>query len=485
MAHSGSNSLHWGYHFDVANRLKDTTRFRQIAAFMTRPINLALFPDVGDLELSFFQIAEMMSNDEPGLNAKPGNAFDYGDVQIQIDQDPNPATDNWGVWDKLVPFQNVYDHIPQIWSDFQISPTYCQFTPVDAGTAPYAPRGVHETMCWALGVWSNCGWEWDLSTTKECPGPGVPGSVGTGNWVQSKFDLHPYLGQRVRIRWIAESWEFDATGESYEQGVAASWSQSRNDDGWWIDDIRLTGEIVNQLTATPDTKTPGLGACPATCTPGVGDHGTTASLVIRDANGDGVIERGEKLTLDASGSSLPGGCVGGVAQFRFVRDGKVVEDWTTNNFFIDAPLTDATYQLLVRCSASFTCTGTTGVTVPALVYSGDGADLSLNVTLVSGTTVSVAWPARPQPTSVNGYDVFRGLTSAANGDPSLATLACFRSDLSQQTVGSTVSVLDAAAPVTGQMYYYLAGHSAVASGAKDALGRKSDGTIRIAPVTCP
>ena len=121
MAHSGSNSLHWGYHFDLADRLKDTTRFRQIAAFMTRPINLALFPEATDLELSFYQIAQMMSNDEPTLNAKPGNAFDYGDVQIQLDQDPNPATDNWGVWDKLVPFQNVYDHIPQIWSDFGTS----------------------------------------------------------------------------------------------------------------------------------------------------------------------------------------------------------------------------------------------------------------------------------------------------------------------------------------------------------------------------
>src|SRR5207245_6339115 len=239
-----------------------------------------------------------------------------------------------------------------------------------------------------------------------------------------------------------------------------------------------------QAPPPPDNTPPLPGACPGTCNPNLGDHGTTASLVIRDANADGVIERGERLTLDASASSLPGGCVGGVAQFRFVRDGKVVEDWTTNNFFIDAPLVDATYQLFVRCSASFTCTGTTGVTVPALVYSGDGADLSLNVTLVSGTTVSVAWPARPQPTSVIGYDVFRGSTSVLNGDPSLATLTCFRSDLPQQAIGSTVSVLDAAPPAAGQMYYYLAGHSAIASGAKDALGRKSDGTIRIAPLTC-
>ncbi len=485
LAHSGSNSLHWGYHFDLADPLKDTTRFRQIAAFMTRPINLALFPDTGDLELSFYQIAQMMSNDEPGLNAKPGNAFDYGDVQIQVDQDPNPATDNWGVWDKLVPFQNVYDHIPQVWSDFQISPTYCQWTPTDAGTAPYAPRGVHETMCWPLGIWSNCGWKWDRSTTKECPGPGDQSSVGNGNWVQTKFDLHPYLGQRVRIRWIAESWAFNATAQSYEEYGGATWTRSQNDDGWWIDDVRLTGEIVNQLTPTPDTKTPLPGVCPATCNPALGDHGTTAVLAIRDSNGDNVIERGEKLTLDASGSSLPGGCVGGVAQFRFVRDGKVVEDWTTNNFFIDAPLVDATYQLLVRCSASFACTGTTGATSAAMVYSGDGADITINLSVVSSPTVSVAWSARPQPTSAVGYDVFRGLFTMNAGDPSLASLTCFRSELPQQTIGTTVSVLDTVAPAVGQIYYYLVGHSAIASGARDALGRKSDGTIVVAPSTCP
>src|SRR5436309_5673401 len=154
-------------------------------------------------------------------------------------------------------------------------------------------------MCWPLGVWSNCGWKWDRSTTKECPGPGDLSSAGNGNWVQTKFDLHPYLGQRVRIRWIAQSWEFNQTAQSYEEYGGDSWTRSQNDDGWWIDDIRLTGEIVNQMTPSPDTKTPGLGLCPATCNPALGDHGTTAVLAIRDSNGDNVIERGERLTLDA------------------------------------------------------------------------------------------------------------------------------------------------------------------------------------------
>ncbi len=485
LAHLGTNSLHWGYHFDTNSRVNgDTVKFRQLAAFMTNPINLALFTDPGDLELSFFHIASMVSNNE--TNTSKPYAFDFGDVQIQVDRnpDPNPATDDWGTWDKLAPFENVYDHIPEVWSIFGTSLTYCVLTPTDTGNAPPAPRGTHETMCWPQGVWADCGWQWDLTTTQQCPGPGHPGITGTGNWVQTKFDLSPFLGQRVKIRWIAQSWEYNTTAQSYEQ-EGGSWDNMPDDDGWWVDDIRLTGVIVSQVTAVADVKPPGLGACPATCNPGVGDHGTTAVLVIHDANADGVIERGEKLTLDASASSLPGGCVGGVAQYRFVRDGQVVQDWTANNGFIDAPHVDATYQVFARCSADFQCTGTTGATSLARVYTGDGADLSLTLTPLSGGNVTLSWTARPQPSSVNGYDVFRGLLTGIPGDLSLASLTCLNFNVLQQSIGSTVSVQDPALPAVGRSFYYLVGHSANASGGKDALGRKSDGTIRVSPVNCP
>ncbi|PYT36163.1 MAG: hypothetical protein DMF52_08380 [Acidobacteria bacterium] len=483
LAHSGTNSLHWGYHFDPDSRLNgDTTKFRQLAAFTTNPINLALITDPGDLELSFFHIASMISNDS-GVNTVPGTAFDYGDVQIQIDQDPSPTGDTWGDWDKLAPFNNVYDHIPQVWSDFGTTLTYCQLTPTDTGSAPPAPRGVHETMCWPLGVWSNCGWQWDQTTTKECPGPGQTGLTGTGNWIQSEFDLSPYLGQRVKIRWIAQSWEFNPTASSYEE--TGTWDNQLDDDGWWVDDIRLTGAIVNQIAPVVDNRTPGSGACPATCNPGVGDHGTTASFVIHEANGDGIYERGEKLTLDASASSLPGGCVSGVAQYRFVRDGKIVQDWTTGNSFVDAPLVDVNYQLFVRCSADFQCTGTTGASRPAQVYSGDGADLSITLTHLTGGNASINWLARPQVSSVNGYDLFRGLLTGLNSDPSFTTLACLVSNIPQQTIGSNVSRQDPGLPPIRNVYYYLVGHSANAPGAKDALGKKTDGTIRVSPVSCP
>jgi len=110
---------------------------------------------------------------------------------------------------KLVPFQNIYDHKAQAWSVF--GGYYCVFTPTDTGTAPPNPLGVHETMCYPLGIWSHCGSTIGTTpaTTVNCTGPGtVDPADGTGVWVQTKFNLAGFLGQRIRIRWIAQTWHF-------------------------------------------------------------------------------------------------------------------------------------------------------------------------------------------------------------------------------------------------------------------------------------
>jgi len=178
--------------------------------------------------------------------------------------------------------------------------------------------------------------------------------------------------------------------------------------------------------------------------------------------------------------------VGGVAQYRFMKDGAVVQDWTTDNNYVDAPNRDASYSLFVRCSASFACTGTIGSQGSALVYTGDGEDLSLSVGAGTGGATTLSWPARPQPTSVTGYDLFRGDLAAQNGDPSLGTLSCLQGNIPQQTVGTTVTAAqDAALPAIGHATYYLVGHSSNAAGALDALGKRSDGSILVAPIVCP
>jgi len=259
---SGPNSLHMGAHFDPNDALAgDTTHFRSMQGFVSAPLNLAVTPRPGDLQLAMFQIADLMDNNGVGPG-NPGMCSDCGDVQIQVDQDPNPAVDNWGLWDKLVPFQNVYDHKPNAVSAFGgFASYYCIFTPTDTGTAPPAPRGVHETTCYPLGAWSHCGSPRGTTSTDtfECPGPGVVDQSGVGVWVQTRFDLASYVGQRVRLRWIGSTWEFDAYSSSYYE-LGAGWSSTLQDDGWWLDDIQVTGVITAQggsaPTQIPDNDTP-------------------------------------------------------------------------------------------------------------------------------------------------------------------------------------------------------------------------------------
>jgi hypothetical protein len=496
LAYSGTRSLHHGKHTDPASRLGDTSSWREMSAFMTT-VNLTPLPLVGDLELSFYQIADMMDSScggRPQCSLAPrGQAEDYGDVQIRVDLDPDPNTDNWGFWDKLVPFENVYDHIPYIWSFYGSNFSYCDLTPTDTGTAPPAPRGVHETMCWPGGVWSHCGNAWGTDTTWGCPGPGAVGATAPLSgalWVQSRFSLANYLGARVQIRWIATEWEFDLDlpGQDY-QTYGGGWENSIHDDGWWVDDIAITGAITTQVSPLPDAKTAPPGVCPASasgdCDPSQGDHGLVTSLTIRDASADGIVEAGEAVELDASGTTNPGGCVNGVTQYRFLRNGAIVQDFSANPIFRDSPRGDAPYQVLAQCSSNPACTTATGSTLAVQVYPGDGTDLNLDVTHNRSTGLTtLTWTARPQPPPLSGYDVFRGTVPPV--DSSLATLGALSCDTGLGAApGTVLSTATAATPAVGQAYYFVVGHSNPTAGARDALGRATNGTVEIAPIGCP
>ena len=98
----------------------------------------------------------------------------------------------------------------------------------------------------------------------------------------------------------------------------------------------------------------------------------------------------------------------------------------------------------------------------------------------------ISWTARPQVTSVDGYDVFRGSITEYGSDPNLSTLTCLSPNVAQATVGQTISVQDSAVPPNPrEVYYYLVGHSAKTTGAFDALGKRSGNIIRVAPIACP
>jgi Thrombospondin type 3 repeat len=494
---NGNNSMHMGAHFVASSyRAGDTTHFRALEGFVSAPINLTFLPVAGDLEMSFWQIARLMDNNGVIGGANAGQCADCGDVQVQVDQDPDPAVDSWGFWDKLVPFQNVYDHKGQAFSAF--ASYYCEFTPTDTGTAPPAPRTppVHETMCFPQGLWSHCGSDISVSVTpaalNQCAGPGVLDSQGRGVWVQSKFNLAQFLGQRIRIRWIGMSWVFDNQSSSYYE-IGGGWDTTSNDDGWWIDDVSVSGVLAQPAALSVDTKPGPGGICQTGCNPTVGDQGTSVLLKITDPEGnllDGVTHLaldGQTIRVSAADSTLPGGCTSGTTQYRFTKNGAVAQDWSSKAYFEDSPLTDASYTAKVRCSSDFTCTSQIGASMSLAVYTGDGQDLTLTLQRPTpASTTTLSWIARPQPASMAGYDLFRGTVPPP--DTGLGTLAPFACHIAQGAIGSTIStpaMVDPAVPAPGTAFYYLAGHRSLTAGAKTALGRASSGSVRIAPVACP
>jgi hypothetical protein len=419
-AHSGANSLHMGAHFDLTNNLAgDATHFRTLQGFQSVPLNMAVFPRAGDLELSFYHIARLMDNNGVGPNNN-NQCVDCGDVQVQLDNSPDPFVDNWGFWDKLVPFQNVYDHKPNAWSVFNAY--YCLFTPTDTGNQPPNPRGIQETLCYPLGAWSHCGSTVGTAptTTLQCLGPGEVDPSGIGVWVQTKFNLSGFLGQRIRIRWIAETWNF-ANGESSYFEVGPGWDNTTQDDGWWLDDIQVRGTITVQNTPEADTADL-TGICDADpCDSAVGDRGTNVVVKITDVNGnviDGITTvqyAGQPIRINAIETTLPGGCIGGVAEYEFTKvdaaqhtngtcynnetiactvatattacgvgntcyvpNGTVVQLFGPKSFFLDANETNATYFVRARCSTDTTgpgaCISIVGATIDSGPYSGAGGD---------------------------------------------------------------------------------------------------------------
>jgi len=359
-AFQGNQSAHWGLHTDPINRTGDTIHFRQIAAFVTNPINLTLTPAPDDLFLSFYQIVDLV--DDNSVNFSPGQAGDLADVQVQVDNDSSPTVDNFGRWQKLEPFQNVYEHTAQVFSWFG----YCEFTPTDAAES-VNPTVYGETMCFPDGIWSHSGNVLGSNSFEvfQAQESGFLGNRGDGVWIQSKFNLSLFLGQRVRFRWIGSSWDFGNGWEAYllPPGGGAPFDVGFYDDGWWIDAVQITGAVATPFVPLLETTTlPLASQCPAIDSPdncnetlGV-TNGITPLLVLTDSDGDGALVPGEKFRLDALGTDNPGGCKSGILQFQFLRDEAVVQDWSATTSYVSAFAGLAAYTVRARCSTDFTCT---------------------------------------------------------------------------------------------------------------------------------
>jgi len=368
-------------------------------------------------------------------------------------------------------------------------------TPTDTGTAPPAPRGVHETICYPQGAWSHCGHPnaTTPAVTADCPSPGVVDPSGKGVWVQTAFNLKPFLGARVRIRWIGESWGFiDPSQSSYFES-GPGWSTTANDDGWWLDNITIGGVLTKQVLPVADTRPAPATACPtssadfcnenATST----DKGTLPQIKATDLNGnifDGVNfapVAGQNIRVSAVASTIPGGCTNGVPQFQFTKNGTLVQDWSSKTFFQDSPEgQSARYTALVRCSSDTSCTSLTGASVTVPVYTGTDGDIVFgSVISVFDPTTGVQYDRATQTTTLNlesagaafPVDVYKGtITTPGTGNGAIgvgpswqhAATSCFLNNLAVVATNVTSGGLNQAAdanPALGTATFYVANAS--------------------------
>jgi hypothetical protein len=464
---SPPNSLHMGAHFDLSSSaFGDTTHLRTLQAFVSGPINLALYPRPGDLELSMYQIVSLVDDTVYFTGASRSQCFDCADVQVQVDRNADPALDDWGPWEKLVPFQNVYDHMSGAWSVFTPLAYYCQFTPADAGSAPPAPRGAHETMCFPQGAWSRCGSVGGRvpGDVSDCAGPGVADPSGHGVWVQTRFNLAAYVGQRIRVRWIGQTWMFDATTTAYplstQSGVAIV-----GDEGWWLDDIKLTGVVTSQVSPSPDSKPAPPTSCPALCADIDGDG--------YGAPGSAICPAGPQTDCNDLNATVHPGSTEVCNAIDDDCNGLVDDGLPTDTYYLDADGDGIGNSAItaVSCAPGYVnaggdCNDSDAKTwaIPSEVQGDQFTD---------ATTLTWAAPAAPGST-VDAYDVLQS-TIPTNFGTAAICVAVNSSD-------TRTSNLAFATPSPGQALFYLV--RARDSCGQGTLGTNSSGVPR-AGRACP
>lgn len=270
-AHSGSRSMHWGRHTSATGTLGDTSRFRQISAFVLDP---PIVPGPA-ATMEFWHIISVPDDENAGQGfIPPGTTFGGGQVQVSL----LGSNGRYERWRRLNPAFNGYD------STIQESVSICEFDPGDDEEPPN-----DETMCdhspmWAdlgdvIGTDATCATDTDGNDPdhKDCGaissctgGPGCTerGSIGTGVWAKSAFDLSSFAGRQARIRWIGSEgggWSFGASRSFMEPFSGIAYQYYDGDDGWWIDDIILTDVLEGPAPCDPDGDGDGVALCDGDC----------------------------------------------------------------------------------------------------------------------------------------------------------------------------------------------------------------------------
>jgi len=466
-AHSGLRSMHWGRHTDATNTLGDTSRYRQIAAFVidsqhtptlpnNSPGNDPTLPGIvigPGSTLEFWHIVSLPDDENAGNGfVSPGQTFGGTQVQVSL----LGTTGNFERWQVVTPTVNGYDSI------VQGTISICEFDPGDDQLPP-----ANETMCNRSPMWADIGdmQGTDATCTIDTDGNDPPhkdcgdtstrgaafiqnGSTGVGVWAKSAFSLSAFAGRVARLRFIGMEgggWSFGISRSFLEPAAGGTAYQYFDaDDGWYIDDIKLTDLREIPGTIGPDTVT-GLTQCVTgnnvancgTITPTIANSSAlplpTDSSGRRLPSGTGTLVGGQLIVLDARASAATGpSCLNGVLLFQWDEispsTGAVVD--TVQSFSPEgkvtvAPGRDTTYRVSIKCSSDVLCAATRDVQVVTRdlgAVPGTAGDISLEVVTSGafaagqcpggGTNATSAavlrWPSVAQISGAqNGYDVYK------------------------------------------------------------------------------
>ncbi len=263
-AFSGNRSLHWGV--DLGPGLGFTTPTAQLEAVRsTSPIALAPNRTCSVSGVACGTDADCVPAEQcrpPELSIKhqisllddrTADNYDRGVVQLQTANDDGTPS---GPWIKLEPYVNLHDALPVLTFN-------CSFDPIDDGNTEedfFDPTDPNRFM----GPSSTCAPEFSFNQQGETgssfdaqnigdatDGPGLAGSTGPGTWVEPRFDLDRFRGRRIRLRFLTSSLKL---GGFLTWENAFTFNPDVRDDGWFIDDVAITGTVPNATPLAPDTK---------------------------------------------------------------------------------------------------------------------------------------------------------------------------------------------------------------------------------------
>jgi hypothetical protein len=313
----------------------------------------------------------------------PGTSFGGGQIQVSL----LGSDGKFERWQQLTPSFNGYD------STIQETISICGFDPGDDQIPPN-----NETMCNnsplyidkgdTFGTDPTCVTDTDNNDAlhKDCgeiscaPGAGCTslGSNGLGVWTRTAFNLSPFAGRVARLRWIGMvegGWSYATYRSNLEPDEGApAYQYYDGDDGWYVDDIKLTDLRQFPSVIGPDNVT-GLSTCTtgqASGNCGLITVGVAGAVPFGTRSLLGLDSLLQPVLLDARSSVAgddpgtpgvtEGACENGVLQYQWEQlnvNTSAVEDivsaFSPMGQVLVGPSRDALYRVRVRCSSYLAC----------------------------------------------------------------------------------------------------------------------------------